>query len=239
MSVVPKTTLFSAKGVKAFLGRKAVEPGLAFCEQLVIHRQTLASLGTAENAIPAQVRNVLFELGVISGKPSGVDPMAEIVNRRYGVPNEPVWRALLAGEYLHALQQLTQAEKRFDMGRSQWLNYQNSFNHAVFLSLQAHLNRLGLPGTCKTSNKHGELIKYGVLVGAGQPFASARPLIAGAFRSANERRNKLPSSHPYDEKTGTRNRALKRQEQGGLVVQMAAAYSEIVNLCLANGLKQT
>jgi hypothetical protein len=237
MSSAPQATLFSIKGVKTFLERKAVEPGLAFCDQLVRHKQTLASLGVAQNEVPTQVRNVLFELGIIPGKPGGVDPMAEILCRRYNISNEPVWRALVGGEYLHALQQLTQAEKLFDMGRSQWLNYQNSFNHAVFLALQGHLNRLGLSGACKTINKNGELIKYGVLVGAGQPFATAHPLIAGAFRTSNERRNKLPSSHPYDEKTGTRNRTLKRQEQGGLVVHLAAAYSEIVKLCVANGVK--
>jgi hypothetical protein len=236
ISSVPPATLFSAKG-KTLLEGKAVEPGLAFCEQLVVHQQTLAGLGVKESALSTQVRNVLFELGIIPGKPTGVDPMAELISRRYEIVNEAVWRALLGVEYLHALQQFTQAEKLFDMGRSQWLNYQNSFNHAVFLALQFHLNRLGLPGACKTKNKYGQLVKFGVLVDPGQPFAIAHPLIAGAFRAANGRRNKLPSSHPYDEKTGMRNRVLSRQEQGSLAIRLAGAYLEIVKLCLANGIK--
>jgi hypothetical protein len=234
---LPPGTLFSGKAVKAFLARKALEPGLAFAEQLIVRRRTLASLGVVEGELPSQVRNVLFELGVIPGKPSAVDPMAEILSRRYGIPKEPVWRALFAGEYLHALQELTQAEKLFDMGRSQWLNYQNSFNHAAFLALQEHLNRLGLPGACRTKNKIGELIKYGTMLDGSHPFGTACPTIAGAFRAANSRRNKLDSSHPYDEKTGSRNSPLKRREQGTLVGRLASAYSDVLKLCLTHGIR--
>jgi hypothetical protein len=234
---VPKATLFSAQALKRLLERTAVEPGLALCDQIVKHRQTLTLLGVTEAAIPSQVRNVLFELGVIPGKPSGVDPMAEILHKRYGLPNEPVWRGLLGGEYLHALQQLTQAEKLFNMGRSQWLNYQNSFNNAAFLALQLHLNRLAIPGASKTVDRNGKLIKFGVLLDAGHPFAVAHPLIAGGFRAANDRRNKLPSSHPYDEKTRVRNRALGRREQDSLTTHLATAYQQFVRLCLANKIK--
>jgi hypothetical protein len=234
---VPKATLFSAQAIKRLLERTAVEPGLALCDQIVTHRRTLASLGVTEAAIPSQVRNVLFELGVIPGKPSGVDPMAEILHKRYGIPNEPVWRAILGSEYLHALQQLTQAEKLFNMGRSQWLNYQNSFNNAALLALQTHLNRIAIPGASKTVDKNGKLIKFGVLLAASHPFAVAHPLIAGGFRAANDRRNKLPSSHPYDEKTRVRNRTLGRREQDSLVASLAITYGEFVNLCRAYNIK--
>jgi len=80
------------------------------------------------------------------------------------------------------------------------VNYQNSFNHTAFLALQEHLNRLRLPGASRTKNKHGELIKYGTMLSGKHPFAIHRPVIAKAFDAANRRRNKLDSSHPYDEK---------------------------------------
>ncbi len=163
--------------------------------------------------------------------------MAEILHKRYGVPNAPVWRGLLSGEYLHALQQLTQAETLYAMGRSQWLNYQNSFNNAIFLALQAHLNGLALPGACTTTDRTGKLIKFGVLLDAGHPFALSHPLIAGALRAANDRRNKLPSSHPYDEKTSVRNRALGRREQDTVVGRLTLAYAEVVKLYLAHNLR--
>ena len=229
---VPTTTLFSPQAIKQLLERTAVEPGLALCDQIVRHRQTLASLGVSEAGIPSQVRHVLFELGVIPGKPSGADPMAEILHKRYGSPNDPVWRALFGGEYLHALQQLTQAEKLFAMGRSQWLNYQNSFNNALLLALQIHFNRLALPGACKTTDRTGKLIKFGVILDPRHPFAVAHPLIAGPLRAANDRRNKLPSSHPYDEKTGVRNRALGRREQDAITGRLSQCYTEVVRLCV-------
>jgi hypothetical protein len=82
-------------------------------------------------------------------------PIDEEMAKSRGVPKTPVCRALFGGEYSHALAQLKQSEKLFDMGRSQWLNYQNSFNHAAFLALQNHLNRLGLSGASKIRDKHG------------------------------------------------------------------------------------
>jgi hypothetical protein len=132
---------------------------------------------------------------------------------------------------------LKQAEKLFDMGRSQWLNYQNSFNHAAFLALQKHLNRLGLPGACKTTSKAGELINFGNMLSVPHPFPTNRPVIAAAFDAANRRRNKLDSSHPYDSKTGNRNSALTKPEQTKLVTQLKAAFADILAICAAHNIK--
>lgn len=236
MSALPATTLFDPTTVAKILKRKAVEPGLVFAVEAIRHKKTFKSLGLKKLVLPSQVLNVFVELGMIPGPHATVDPMEELLHARYRVPKTPVWRAFFGSEYLHALRQLKQAEKLFDMGRSQWLNYQNSFNHAAFLALQEHLNRLGLSGACKTRNKVGGLIKYGAMLSGTHPFAVHQAVIADAFDSANRRRNKLDSSHPYDEKTGTRNSALTKGEQAVLVTQLKSAFAEIMAICVAHGI---
>lgn len=234
---LPATTLFAPGVVARFLERKTFEPGLAFAAEAIRHRKDFQSLGVTKASLPTQVRNVFAELGMISGGSATVDPIAELLHGRYRISNTPVWRAFFGGEYIHALRQLKQAEKLFDMGRSQWLNYQNSFNHAVFLALQKHLNRLGLPGACKTAGKTGELINFGNMLSVPHPFPTNHPKIADAFDAANRRRNKLDSSHPYDSKTGNRNTALSKREQTALVTKLKTAFAEILKICAANNIQ--
>jgi hypothetical protein len=236
MSALPTTTLFAPASVAKFLERKAVEPGLAFAVEAMRHRKTFKSFGVTKAALPSQVQNVFAELGMIPGPHATVDPMAELLHGRYGLLKTPVWKAFFGGEYIHALRQMKQAEKLFDMGRSQWLNYQNSFNHAAFLALQGHLNRLRLSGASKIKNKRGELIKYGSMLSGTHPFAVNHAMIARAFDAANRRRNRLDSSHPYDEKTGTRNSALTKREQTLLVNQLKVAFADILSLCTTHNI---
>jgi hypothetical protein len=154
--------------------------------------------------------------------------MGEILARRYGVDKWTGWKPLFGPEYVYALQLLSQADPVFDSGRSHWLSYQNSFNHALFIALQKHLNRKGLPGAVKTHTKGGELIAFGTLVDAAQPFAKAYPVIANAFRAVNARRNAIPGSHPYEKKGGARTHHLKKGEQNQLVKKLSLAYTEII-----------
>ena len=237
MSNLPATTLLTPQLAKAFLEGKAVEPGLAFATEIARYGTSLGHLGVKKTALLSQVHNLFIELGMISGPQLGIDPMAEILHARYGVDKAPIWRAFLGAEYLYALRQLKQAEKLFDMGRSQWLNYQNSFNNTVFLALQGHLNRLVLPGACNTKTRHGELINFGNMLSPPHPFATHEPLIAAAFDASNRRRNKLDSSHPYDQKTGNRNSALSKLHQTMLVGQLKTAFVRILNLCASHNIR--
>ena len=50
-----------------------------------------------------------------------VDPIAEILHARYGVPRGKSWHQLLAAEYVHALCLLKQAEAAFAGRPSFWL----------------------------------------------------------------------------------------------------------------------
>lgn len=233
--VLPERTLFAPQSVKKFLERKAVEPGLAFAMEVLRYKKTLSALHVRKPSIPTQVWNLFVELGLTRGPHASVDPMAFLLQRRYGIAKTPIWKAFFGSEYTHMLQQLAQAEKLFNMGRSQWLNYQNSFNNGAFLALQNHLNRLNLPGACRTKNRHGELITFGAMLSGTHQFPTHHPTIADAFDLANRRRNKLVSSHPYDSKTGRRNLALTKREQTVIVSELTNAFREILNFCNANG----
>ena len=98
------------------------EPGLSVCSAL--HERGLApsTYGLKTNQPAWQVANTLRELGVISAPGPKVDPIAEILHARYGVPRGKSWHQLLAAEYVHALGLLKQAEDadrhRLDVRRS-------------------------------------------------------------------------------------------------------------------------
>ena len=121
-------------------------------------------------------------------------------------------------------------EGQYHIARSQWLSYQNSLNHALFIALQRYLNTKNLPGVMKTTGRNGKLVSFGTLVDVAKPFAIHYPNIATGFREANARRNTLPASHPYEIRGGSRTRHLSKREQGDLALKLSHSYQGIVNL---------
>jgi len=233
INTVPETTLLSPRA-KSFFQNQSVEAGLAYVSRLANEAIPLSSIGVATSQMPSQVQHVLAALGISPRPALTADPIAEQLHKRYSCGADQVWRAFFGAKYGHAVQQLKRAEALYDMGKSEWLNYQNSFNNALFLALQTHLNRLMLPGACKTVGRDGRLVKYGNLIDSAQIFSRSHPDIASAFSAANTRRNKLPSSHPYDEKTQARTRALRKGEQRKLVTKLSNAYEQVIKLCILN-----
>ena len=142
-----------------------------------------------------------------------MDPIAEILSARYGVSRGKSWHRLLVGEYGHAVGTLKQAEATFAGGRSSWLAYQNSFNQIVFLSLQRHFAATRHPAACTTVNRNGQLVNFGATLEANGPFSHYCPTIGDCFRDMNARRNHLPMSHPYEQKTAAQSRHLTAQER--------------------------
>ena len=234
MKRLPKALLLDQKA-KGFVERSSIEPGVAYASRIAGDGIPFSTVGVRLSSVSSQVRHVLAVLGIAPAVSALVDPVAEHLARRYGCGAEHVWRRLLGAEYGHALQQVIRAESLFDIGRSEWLNYQNSFNHALYLAFQKHLNLRRLPGACVIVGNDHRLKKYGSQICAGGGFDNAHPDIARGFREANTRRNKLPSSHPYDEKTQRRNRHLKRHEQRQLVAELKASYAALTSFCLAQG----
>jgi hypothetical protein len=181
------------------------------------------------NSLTTQVKNTYSKLGIIASVNQRADPIAEIMKRRYAINLSRAWRNILGSEYSYAAGLLSKADAVFLSGPSRWLALQNSFDHAIFIGIQNYLTSHGLQGHVRIINQNNELIPFGTNLDRSNSFSQNYPLIADAFRDANDRRNKLPYSHPYDTKTKSRNRYLKPSERNALVVKLKNAYAQIAN----------
>lgn len=228
--VLPKSAYAKGETVETFLVRSTPEPGLSVCSALHERGLTPSTFGLKPAKLPSQVANTLRELGLISAPGPRVDPIAEILEARYGAPRGKSWHTLLGPEYVHALGLLRQAEAAFDGGRSFWLACQNSFNQTIFLALQRHLAAAGHPASCTTVDKNGQLVDFGVTLDAKGSFSKTCPAIGDCFRDMNARRNRLPVSHPYEKKTASRSQHLKAKERNQLVARLRTAYTDFAKL---------
>jgi hypothetical protein len=228
--VLPDGAFAKGEVVETFLRRSSPEPGLSVCSALHKRGLTPSTFGLTTAQLPTQVANTLRELGVISAPGATLDPIAEILESRYGVPRGKSWHTLLAAEYVHALGLLKQAEAAFAGGRSFWLACQNSFNQTVFLALQRHLAVTGHPASCTTIDRTGQLVDFGATLNANGPFSKNCPIIGDCFRDMNARRNHLPVSHPYEKRTAAQSRHLRAQERNKFVARLRTAYRDFVAL---------
>lgn len=228
--ILPDAAFTKSGAVASYLKSEACEPGIAVSGRIHGLRCTLASLGVAAAGLPSQVRNTLAEVGTISSPGGPVDPIAEVLQKRYALTPSRSWHTLLGTEYVHALGMLKFAEAAFDVGMSNWLAHQNSFHHAIFLALQRHLGATGHAAACTTVGSDGRLVDFGSTVDAGGPFTKNCPRVGDVFRAMNARRNQLPSSHPYEKKTQKRARHLTRTERNALVKDLAAALPDFLAL---------
>lgn len=231
LSPVLPSSAFKVDGVaKFFLRRSSLEPGLSICSSLHEKNVGPTHFGIQTRDLPSQVQNTLSELGIISGHCIQVDPIAEILERRYGLAQGKSWKVLLGTDYIHALGLLKQAEAAFYAGVSFWLACQNSFNHAIFVALQRLLNDRGFPGACTLIRRDGQLVDFGVMLDASGPFSRQYPNIGSCFRDMNARRNSLPVSHPYEKRTGIQTKHLKAQERNRFVHHLMTALQEFARL---------
>lgn len=226
---LPSRAFHAGGAVKEFLRRSSIEPGLSVCPE--IHRLglTLKAFELEAETLPSQLVNTLRRLGSISAPDRRVDPIAEILARRYGTP-EFSWHDLLQSDYVHALGLLVQAEAAFDSGRSFWLSCQNSFNQTLFFALQRELKGRGHPGACKIVGRDGRLVDFGVTLDRTGPFSRNCSDLADSFRDVNARRNRLPVSHPYDKVSAAKNKYLEPKERNKLVEALQGAYEDVVAL---------
>ena len=228
--VLPNVVFASGRILETYLRRKTPEPGLSLCAALNERGLTPGKFGIQLEELPSQVANTLRALGVVSAPSPRIDPIAEILESRYRVTRGKSWHRLLGGQYVHAVGLLKQAEATFDSGRSHWLMCQNSFNQTIFLALQVHLNATGHAAACKTKNKRGQLIDFGVTLEDKQSFSKNCPDIANCFREMNARRNRLPTAHPYEKKKVVQSRHLKSQERNKFVGKLRVAYTDFAGL---------
>ena len=216
--------------ISKLLRRTSYEPGIMLAEQLVKRKLTHRDFELRSNQLPSQVVNIYRALGIIRTPKSKIDPMGEILAKRYRIKNWQGWQELFKTDYIHAFQILSYAEAVFASGRSEWLNYQNSFNNALFLALQLYLKMHNKPGTVNFKDRKGRLEKYGRLIDPKETFAKIYPSIATGLKLCNDRRNTLPGSHPYEEKSGTKTYWLQKKEQTDIMKQLKIAYGGIIKI---------
>jgi hypothetical protein len=228
--VLPDTAFDLGEAADQYLRRTDFEPGLSICSKIHGLGLSLQTFGLQESEIPSQVRNTLCQLGIIQSRGSPVDPIAEVLQSKYGVYPSKSWHQLLGAEYVHSLGLLKQAEAAFNSELSFWLAYQNSFNHAIFLALQTHLNSIQHATAIAIHGRNGHLIDFGVMLDSNNCFSRNCSCIADCFRNMNTRRNHLPVSHPYEKKTAIRCNHLKVQERNHFVNQLRTAYPAFVVL---------
>lgn len=227
---LPTAAFAKGEVVETYLARSTPEPGLSICSTLHGHRLALSKYGLNASHIPSQVTNVLMSLGMILTPGTTVDPIAEILRKRYRILPVKSWHRLLGREYIHAVGLLKQAEATFDSGRSHWLLCQNSFNQTIFIALQHYLHITRNPAACKIVDRNGQFIDFGVTLDVRGPFSRHFPTIATCFREMNKRRNNLPAAHPYEKKSTARSQHLKAQERNVFVAKLRAAYADFINL---------
>jgi len=227
---------FSRDGCAVTLLKGSLMEQLAGARELQKRKVTLTSLGLRQRDVQPSCRSALACLGVIGRRHriAGRDWIAETLADIYGCNGVPIWRDLLGAEYEHALQFMIEAKARFQGAYSEWLGLQDSLNDIVIRQFFDFLKSKGLGGHSKTLNKNGELVKYGQLIARGSPFDTSYPVAAKALRTLHRRRNKLPGSHPYDEKGGAKNKWLTKRERDSLVPQARDGLNVIVSVVEQN-----
>ncbi len=227
--VLPDSQYLPKGMVSKILTSRAYEPSMALALQMVQRNLVCKDYNVRSSALAAQSRNVFRKIGLVRGRRHVIDPMGEIMERRFGIAQWDGWRRLFADEYSHALRILVAGDSVYDSARSEWLKYQNSFNDALFRALQNFVTKRGLLGIMKLCNKNGRIIDFGVLLDPNKVFSKKYPQICDPLRTCNKRRHDLPGSHPYNVK-GQKTQWLGERDQGRLLRTLKSAYEEIMHM---------
>lgn len=227
---------FLRGGHAVTLLRGSLMEQLAGARELQKRKVTLTSLGLRQRDVQPSCRSALACLGVVGRRHrlSGRDWIAESLIEIYGCNGMQIWRELLGAEYEHALQFMIEAKARFQGAYSEWLGLQDSFNDIVIRQFFYFLKNRGIGGHSKTLDRNGKLVKYGQLIAKRSPFDTKYPDAAKEFRALHQRRNKLPGSHPYDEKGGAKNKWLTKRERDSLVPKAKNGLNVIASVVEQN-----
>jgi len=223
---------FSSSGQIITLLKGTLLEQLASARELQKRNISLTSIGLRQQSLKPTCRNALHSLGVIRRrhKTTSTDWIANTLHELYSNNKKLIWHKLLETEYEHALQILVEIRARYPTAYSDWLGLQDSFNDIIVTRLFEFLEANGLPGHSRTTGSNGKLVMYGALLRKGASFDATYPDIASRFRKIHDRRNKIPGSHPYDSKGGSKNKWLKRPERDTLVSNLRVALNEITTL---------
>ena len=202
--------------ILCILQRTNFEPSMMLANRLIGKKWIYG-----KKKLPEQTENTFEELGIKKRRGTlEYDPMGIILSKRYGIEQSNKWKSFLGEQYVHAFGILKLGECVFTLGRSYWLSNQDSFNDIIFKAL-CKKNQI------KIIDRNNRSLKYGLLLKNNKDRMS-KDLMEGLIK-CHERRNSIPSSHPYDDKNKA-STSLKSKEQKNIVQSLKKSYQEIIKV---------
>lgn len=231
--VAPYLRLDSQSGIdtgKLFLSRSLPDSYLGLLKPLIDANIGLRNFGKDPSKFPVVVQHVYKAAGITGHTIPKPDAIGNLLAKRYSVKKWNKWQKLFNSEYNHGYMLLRLADSYFDSHFTTWLGHQDTFNEVLFTGFQNFLVNKNAPGIVTRVNKNGApIIKFGSLINDTN-FKTAYPNLQGDLSKIHKRRNHLPSSHAYDEKTGDKARPLKKNERDTLKKYLDDAYTEIIKI---------
>lgn len=217
------------------LKRHLPDVSLALTHQLFEGNVNIDKLGCEIEKLPKVTQNVYNTMGIINtGQKISDYELGYKLAVSYGILNWGKWHILLGNEYTHAYTIFNTAEKYFSTFKSEWLEYQDSFNDALIRALNKFLISKNAPGGIQTIDKKG-LKDYGRILN-DKNFSQIYNNLSQHLLIVHRRRNELPGAHPYEKHTGRKARPLKSYEQKILVTHLKEAYQEIIQIATNLGI---
>lgn len=212
----------------ALLQRSCYEPALCAIGKLTygLQAELLADLVPATNDASCVIANTL-------GVPSAIDPLGELLARRYGIDHCDSWQKLLGGDYDHANAVAFLADKSFYADRNAWLNYTDALNDVMvryFIRLlSAKKPSVKWPSVeyGKGADK-GKPLEYGKLLDRQNQLSKHYPVIVLGFGLLHDRRSGNPMSHAYNQKTSRPTEILRTGEQRELWRALCRSYDVLL-----------
>ena len=236
--VAPYLRIDSQSGVdtgKLFLSRSLPDSHLGLLKPLIDRNAGLSGFDKDPSKFPVVVQLAFKAAGITGHEIPKPDAIGNLLSKRYSVKKWNKWQELFRGEYSHGHMLLRLADPYFETHFTTWLGHQDTFNEALFMVFQKFLVSKNAPGVASLVDKNGIAIKFGRLINDTN-FKTAYPNLQDDFSKIHRRRNHLPSSHAYDEKTGDKARPLKKNERDTLKKYLDDAYNEIIKIVEALGI---
>ncbi len=228
--ILPADQYLPTGCVKNILTSKSYMLNLTLPSEFIEKKLSIGYLSINMRNIPYQTRNAMKALGLVKRNPKIPGAISDILVDMLGISSWTKWEKLLKKQYKYSLQILTKSNVAKKTNKSEWLRCLNSFNDIILRIIIDAINKNNLASKHITSiNKKGELVSVGNLLDSKSPFSVAFPVIADGFRKCNDRRNKLPDSHPYNTKGGANNKYLGLLEQKVLIQDLRLSYEDLIN----------
>ena len=236
-SHIPTDKLLGSPLVHRLLKRTDFEASVSVIREIMLNNISFVRVRLPISQMAPQTRNIIGKLGLASTQTLPIiDYIGEILSSKYGITSWDGWKRLFGAQYGHALTLLRNAVAVVLTNRNGWLSLTDSFNDTLCRCLLNLLLNNGISGGMRTNLPRGMLKDYGNLIQPNCQFDRYFPRITQNLKPMHDRRNKLPTVHAYDKRTGLKNRFLDKNEQKSLMRNLVNAYNEVIICCQIHNL---